>query len=149
MIRRAKARDLEGLLALYDQLRPELVWTRRGATKPREAHRRALARIIRDPRQHVLVAGPPGKVQGALSLYLLPRVWGEGRPWALLDAVVVAPEARGRGLGRRLIAQALKLARLHGCAEADLAALPRFRRARRFYEDLGFEQASIGMKMKL
>lgn len=64
---------------------------------------------------------------------------GEGR--AQLSDIVVAPNARGRGVGRRLVTGLLGWAERQGCAEAMLQVLAGNLVARRLYTSLGFADA--------
>lgn len=64
---------------------------------------------------------------------------GHGR--AQLSDIVVAPHARGRGLGRRLVAGLLGWAHDQGCGEAMLQVLAANRVARALYRSLGFIDA--------
>lgn len=61
---------------------------------------------------------------------------GGGR--AQLSDIVVAPHARGRGLGRRLVAELLGWADGQGCGEAMLQVLATNTVARSLYRSLGF-----------
>lgn len=55
-----------------------------------------------------------------------------------LQAIYLAPEAIGRGIGRVLHDQALDDLRKRGCTEATLWVLRENQRARRFYEAAGW-----------
>lgn len=60
---------------------------------------------------------------------------------AQLSDIVVAPYARGRGLGRRLVAGLLGWAHAQGCREAMLQVLDGNQVARGLYRSLGFADA--------
>lgn len=64
---------------------------------------------------------------------------GESR--AQLSDIVVAPSARRRGAGRRLVAALLGWAYAQGCGEAMLQVLADNEPARRLYRSLGFADA--------
>ncbi len=55
-----------------------------------------------------------------------------------INAVAVYPDARGRGLGRRLMDHAMQLARAQGCHESSLIVFSRNRRALSLYQKLGY-----------
>ena len=147
MIRKAKPGDLPALLKLYDHLRGGLSWVDHKPTRLSPAHKRGLAQIIHDPRQHVLVAVERKKVVGTCTLYILPRVYWSGRPWAILDSIVVGKESQGSGVGTKLIRQAIKLAKKAGCSQVNLTSNTQRTRAHRFYESLGFEATYVGFKL--
>ena len=146
MIRKAKIQDLPELLALYDHLRGGLAWTKRKPTAPGKAHTKALAAMMKLPGCHLLVSVERGRVTGTCTLYILPRVYYTGQPWAVLDTVVVAEDQQGQGQGTRLIKHAIKMAKKAGCRQVNLTSNTQRKRAHRFYESLGFESTYVGFK---
>jgi GNAT superfamily N-acetyltransferase len=88
----------------------------------------------------LLVAEQGGTVVGAV-LHIAP-----GRPrspifpieWSTIRMLVVAPEARGQGIGRRLMAACLRHARDVGAPEVGLHTSPLMATALRMYEAIGF-----------
>jgi GNAT superfamily N-acetyltransferase len=146
MIRKAKPEDLPELLALYDHLRGGLAWTKRKPAAPTKIHAKGLAAMMKLPGCHLLVSVEHGKVTGTCTLYILPRVYPTGQPWAVLDTVVVAEDHQGQGQGSRLIRHAIKMAKQAGCYQVNLTSNTQRTRAHRFYESLGFEGTYIGFK---
>ena len=53
--------------------------------------------------------------------------------------IYVAPESWGRGIGKRLMGHALKWMSAQQCDVADLWTIVENRRARKFYESIGFK----------
>jgi GNAT superfamily N-acetyltransferase len=147
VIRKATVKDLPSLLKLYDHLRGGLAWVKKKPTHATPEHKRALQQIIRDPHHHTFVAVERGKVVGTCTLYVLPRVYWSGRPWAVLDSIVVAEGQQGQGTGTALIKQAIKVAKLHKCSQVNLTSNTQRTRAHRFYESLGFEPTYVGFKL--
>lgn len=78
-----------------------------------------------------------GELVGMCSLHRNTRNKNAHR--ASLFGMFVAEEARGHGLGRRLLAEALERARGWGVASVDLSVTSDAHRARRMYEAAGFE----------
>ena len=146
-IRKAKATDLASQLHLYDHLRGGLAWVQRPPMVASADHRAALALMMKDRSIHLLVAVEGGKVVGTCTLYLLPRVYWSGRPWAILDSIVVSEKVQGQGTGTQLIKFALKVARKAGCSQVNLTSNTKRVRAHRFYESLGFEPTYVGFKL--
>ena len=94
-----------------------------------------------------LLAGPPrGRVifaeEGAavVGIACLAYTWTleNGGLTAWLDELYVAPEARGRGAGRALLAAAIDRAREDGCRAVDLEVDVDHARAEHLYERAGF-----------
>ena len=63
---------------------------------------------------------------------------------AFLDHLVVAPEARRRGIGRALVRHALECAVATGASRVDLTAGPGKAAGRSLYESLGFRERDTG-----
>ncbi|MBS1883717.1 MAG: GNAT family N-acetyltransferase [Actinobacteria bacterium] len=87
---------------------------------------------------------PPG---GALLLATLdgePVAIGGVRdldePAAEIKAMYVAPQARGRGIGRRMLARLEEIAAARGCAATRLDTLAALRAAVALYESVGYER---------
>jgi ribosomal protein S18 acetylase RimI-like enzyme len=81
-----------------------------------------------------------------VGFYILRRV-PLGRPFgpfphpvvARLDAIAVAPEVRGLGIGREILARAEARARAEGAVVLTLATAITNRRARRLFTSAGFQ----------
>lgn len=146
-IRKAKLSDLNALLPLYDHLRGGLAWVKRPPTEATESHKKAIGLMLKDRNIHLLVAEEGKKVVGTCTLYILPRVYWSGKPWAILDSIVVGEETQGKGRGTDLIKHALALAKKAGCSQVNLTSNTRRTRAHRFYETLGFEPTYVGFKL--
>jgi GNAT superfamily N-acetyltransferase len=58
---------------------------------------------------------------GLIALHRIPRL-AEGGSFARITALVVAPERRGEGVGRTLIAAAEEVAREWGCALLEVSS---------------------------
>lgn len=109
----------------------------------------AFDEIDRDPRNRLLVGEVDGRVVATLQLTFLPGLSRRGAWRAQVEAVRVAREARGAGLGRRLMAVAIDEARARGCRVVQLTTDRSRVDAHRFYETLGFRASHLGMKLPL
>ena len=81
-----------------------------------------------------LIAEEDGRALGFVFCVLGDR----GRRTAHVTDIYVRPEARGRGLGRALLAELVEPARAAGLEHVSLEVLVRNSEARRLYERLGF-----------
>jgi GNAT superfamily N-acetyltransferase len=147
MIRKARLSDLPALMQLYDHLRGGVGYVQRRPMEATPRHKKALSIMLKDRHVHMLVAESHGKVVGTCTLYVLQRVYWQGKPWGVLDSIVVAEGAQGLGLGSKLIRHAIKLGKAAGCSQLNLTSNTQRTRAHIFYESLGFERTYIGFKM--
>ena len=93
-----------------------------------------LSEIIRTG--HLYVAKDPGIV-GVLTLTLYRTPSGVN---SRIDDVIVATEARGRGIGEALTRAAIEHARTAGARAVNLTSHPRREAANRLYQRVGFER---------
>ncbi|SDR15459.1 GNAT family N-acetyltransferase [Thermostaphylospora chromogena] len=150
-IRRATLADLPALLELYLQLHPD------DPRPPAETARRVWARMEAQEGRTVLVAvadgpadGTPGEevVAGTADCTVMANLTRGGRPYLLVENVVVDRAFRRRGVGRRLMAAAADLGRAAGCYKVQLTAADT-EEAHAFYEACGFRHRSRSYKLYL
>jgi len=92
---------------------------------------RAVKELLRG-RGVVLVASERGRDVGVAVLSFTWTVERGGKT-AWLDELYVAPDARGRGIGRSLLKRALREARSAACAAVELEVVRGHQRAARLY----------------
>jgi len=63
----------------------------------------------------------------------------QGRPGIYIEDVYVEPCARGKGLGKALLVEVIRIARARGCRRSEWIVLDWNQRAKHFYESLGAE----------
>lgn len=115
-----------------------------------EAQTRGLAQIIGNPETGlILIAREGGQALGMVNLlWTISTALGERV--ALLEDMVVAPEARGSGLGSQILQQAIQHARKAGCKRITLLTDRVNTDAQRFYQKHGFDfSAMIPLRLKL
>jgi ribosomal protein S18 acetylase RimI-like enzyme len=104
----------------------------------------AAARLRASDGEFVLGAFAGGKLVGTAGLY---RGRGEkGRHKGHVWGVYVAPEARGRGLGRALMSELLRRVRKSHVEQLTLSVATTQAAARQLYTSLGFE--SYGCELR-
>ncbi|MDZ5457430.1 GNAT family N-acetyltransferase [Azohydromonas lata] len=137
LIRDADARDLAGIALLYETSGVDAP----GTSDPHTL-RAHFARLQSLPGARVLVAAAAdgGALLGTLTLFVLPLLAHGGTPGALVEDVAVHPDAQGRGLGRTLMAHALRIAGQAGCYKLALSSNAKRADAHAFYERLGFKR---------
>lgn len=88
-----------------------------------------------------LVAEKDGEIVAAMIVYDEFSTWRGKKGVYVLD-IYIAPEARGCGLGRRLIAKAAEWGRGRGASYVRLSVDQNNIHAINFYEAIGFEEGS-------
>ena len=116
---------------------------------PALGYRDAFAQIQRDPNTEILVAENDGAVIGCLQLTYLRGLSRRGATRVLIEAVRIDRPMRGRGLGARLVHEALERARRRGAVMAQLTSDKARSDAHRFYLGLGFAMSHEGFKLDL
>lgn len=90
------------------------------------------------PRGRLLLAGPDGAAVGCIALHPLELVAADGGTVAEVKRLFVQPQARGDGLGARLVEALLAEADGIGYRALMLDTLDWMTPARRLYERCGF-----------
>ena len=146
-IRDARPDDIPRLLELYLQLSGSSQHPERGVRPLTDAHRAALGRIAADPNTDMFVLEAGGRVVATYALYIMPNLSHGGRPFAIVENVVVDEALRGEGLGRRLMDHAVARAREAGCYKVALTSNSKRAPAHTFYEAIGFEETHKGFTL--
>ena len=111
-----------------------------GAAEPTEEEMLGVVRrLIGTPDAEYLLAGDPAA--GVAQVRYRLSVW-TGAEDCWVEDVFVEEEARGQGLGRRLIEGCVARARHRGCKRIQLDANERNEGAIALYRSLGFESGS-------
>jgi ribosomal protein S18 acetylase RimI-like enzyme len=138
-INAANASDIPALCELLN-----ILFSQEADFKPDyEAQSRGLAQIISSPEVGlIIVARQEGRVVGMVNLlYTISTALG-GRV-ALLEDMVVSPDARGSGVGSMLLEQAIQSAKSEGCKRITLLTDKTNESAQRFYQKQGFGFSSM------
>ncbi len=147
-IREATRQDVSAVVSLLAQ--DQLGSQREAVSDPLpDAYWSAFEAIDRDPNHRLVVAEDDGEVVGTLQLTFLPHLTFQGGWRAQIEAVRIAANRRGQGLGRVLFEWAIAEATQRGCHLVQLTTNKGRDDARQFYESLGFEATHEGMKLYL
>jgi GNAT superfamily N-acetyltransferase len=148
-LRRARAADIPAVVGLLAD--DQLGAARDGVRNPADlaAYERAFGEIDRDPAHLLVVAEADGAVVATLQLTFLPGLARRGMLRAQIEAVRVAADWRGRGLGSAIFGWAIGEARRRGCGLVQLTTDKSRGAAHRFYAELGFVASHEGLKLHL
>ena len=134
--RPATPADLPSLLDLLRELNPD---------DPELASADAVeiwTEIQANRRIGFFVALDAGLVVGTCHVAVVPNLTRSGRPYAVIENVVVAKSHRRAGVGRKLTDLAIDFARSQACYKVMLLSSAKRTEAHRFYESIGFDGSS-------
>ncbi len=107
----------------------------------------AYQRIAQDPQQELTVATEGDAIVATFQLSFIQYLTYRGGTRAQLEAVRVAQNHRGQGIGHQMIAYAVERAKLRKAHVLQLTTDKQRPEAIRFYESLGFRASHEGMKL--
>jgi L-amino acid N-acyltransferase YncA len=144
----ARPQDLPAIIAIYAE--GQVSGTREAFTSESAAdYRAAFDELAADPRADLLVLREGDDVLGFALFFSLRGFAGRGARRAMLHSLFMAERARGRGLGRRLLAEVERRASARGACRIDLTSDKRRLDAHRFYRMLGYAQSHEGFSKDL
>lgn len=148
VFREATAADLPAIVALLDD--DDLSRGREDASLPLDArYLAAFEAISADPNQLQIVADLGGRVVGTMQLSFLAGIAFRGSWRGQIEAVRIARDLRGQGLGQQMIQWAVERCRERGCRMAQLTSKLDRIDAHRFYERMGWNKSHTGFKLRL
>jgi GNAT superfamily N-acetyltransferase len=138
-VRPAQADDSQALVELLTQLHPAY---------PPDPNRvnAILVEAMRQPGRTLLVATLDDRVVGTADLLIVAQLTHSCHPWAIVENVVVDHATRGTGVGRAMMAEAMRRANEAGCYMMQLVSLRHRLDAHAFYEGLGFVAVAEGFR---
>ena len=139
LIREATKSDLQAVGKLLVDLADALDYTEGIDT---EIVLKNYEHLLDDVNSHFLVAAREGKPVGFINFTVRQTILHQG-PSALIDELVVAEEYRGKGVGRQLVQAAFEKCRQLGCSEVEVSTEKANLKARKFYEQCGFEERGM------
>ena len=138
-IRVASSADLDTLVALATAFRDHLRQAGPSPDEFRTSFSHLLARAAAD---FLLAQDQDGQALGYVQIRYRYSAWTSGED-AELEDVFVAATARGRGVGRRLVTDALARAQARGCRQVGVATNERNAAALALYTGLGFRAERV------
>lgn len=128
--RKACASDLSGILALYRQLNPE----------DPEISMETACKIWSESESSTayFIATGNEAIIGSCNTYILPNLSRGGRPFALIENVIVDERYRRLLIGKELMNRAIEFAKSKNCYKIILLSSKKRTEAHRFYEAIGF-----------
>ena len=96
----------------------------------------------------ILGAKVNGEIVGTCTIAICPNLSWTGRPYAMIENVIVAKEYRMKGIGKALLNEAKKMAKEAGCYKIALMTGSQRKESFKFYEALGFVGNKAGFQKR-
>ena len=133
--REASSADIEALLGLY-----ELLEFKPAQSLSLEAARVRFERYQEYPNYRIYVAELGEAIVGTFALIIVDSIAHSGKPFAVVEDVVVSQDCQGRRIGKRMMEFAMCRCKEFGCYKLTLSSHLKRQKAHSFYESLGFEK---------
>jgi GNAT superfamily N-acetyltransferase len=131
-VRRAEAADLDGVLALYRELRPN------DPILPDAEAKTAFDRLLQRDDVAIIVCQGERLLTATCMLAVVPNLASGTRPFGIIEHVVTLPQFRRCGYAKAVLEQALELAWSKGCYKVVLLSGAERKGAHKLYESVGF-----------
>jgi GNAT superfamily N-acetyltransferase len=139
IIRKAKKTDYEDVKGLVKQLYSDLEVTD-GMEK--ELKRKKYNAFLDDSEILIYVAEENGKVIGYLTINFNRALLDIGTT-VIIDELAVDQDHRGKGVGTKLVAEAVSVSKKLGCSEIGVGTENENMGARKFYKKCGFDEIGV------
>lgn len=146
LVRRAGVADIRAIVAM---LADDPLGAAREHDALDERYLDAFRRIDKNWHDRLVVAEIEDEIVATLQISYLTSLSRGGAIRAQIEAVRVARDARGRGVGEALVSWAIGEAAAYGCALIQLTSDNTRTDAHRFYSRLGFVPSHTGFKLDL
>jgi GNAT superfamily N-acetyltransferase len=138
-VRPANRSDGEAIIHLLTQLHPAY------PPDPGMAEE-VIDAALGEPRRTLLVATIDDEVVGTADLVIVSNLTHGGRPWAVVENVVVDEARRQQGIGRALLDEIGALTEAAGCYMVQLLSLNHRHEAHAFYASIGYAPVARGFR---
>lgn len=134
--------DLVDLAGLYKQF-----WDEESSL---EKMKSSFHKVSKDPNYIYLVAKEGGILAGSVMGIICENLYGECRPFMVIEDVIVSHDFRRKGVGTILMRELEKIAMKRNCCQTIFVTETRRKDAIVFYQSLGYDADSHkGFKKKL
>lgn len=131
-IRAAGANDLDGLLALYQDLHDNKI------PEDLAPAQKAWTQIMADSNHRVIVAVRNSRIVSSVVCVIVPNLTHDQRPYALIENVVTASDFRGQGLATKCLNYAYTLALSKNCYKLMLLTGAKDEKTLNFYRNANY-----------
>ena len=141
-IRKVQRQEIDQVLNLFDQFdRPKSQW-------PSENEFNKIFNSLQDSGGCVVGAFKESELIGTCTINMCPNFSWSGRPYAIIENVIVSKQDRNRGIGKSILTFARKYAEDYGCYKVALMTGSKKESTLRFYESAGFVGNKTGFQAR-
>lgn len=101
------------------------------------------------PNYRVYVAEAAGVIVGTFALIIIDSVAHGGKPFGIVEDVVVSADWQGKGIGKKMMQFAMARCKKISCYKLALSSHLKREDAHKFYEFLGFEKHGFSFQVAL
>jgi GNAT superfamily N-acetyltransferase len=141
-IRKVALSEIEGVLDLID------LFDRPVSPRPGGAELEEIFGKIQQAGGVIVGAFLEGKIIGTCTVNLCANLSWSGRPYAMIENVIVAPAHRGQGVGKAVLNFAQNFAQESGCYKVALMTGSRKPETLKFYGEAGFSGNKTGFQKR-
>ncbi|AJQ94215.1 GNAT family N-acetyltransferase [Gynuella sunshinyii] len=141
-IRSLKFSELNGVLELIEQ------YDRPVSPRPSFLLQTQIYEQIKANGGEVIGAVDNGKVVATSTINICANLSWSGRPFGVIENVIVHTDYRRQGIGRRVLERAVLIARQKNCYKVMLMSGSTSPEVKRFYEHAGFSQDKLGYQIR-
>ncbi len=128
----AQKEDLQELIKLYKQLNPEedLIDLEKAYSVWEASEKSNVTKYF--------IAADDKKIVSTCNITLVPNLTRNGKSFAVIENVVTDNNYRRRGIGKKVIQNAIQYAKENNCYKVILLSSIKRTESHRFYESIGF-----------
>jgi len=141
-IRKARLDEAQQVLSLIDQ------FNRPRTEHPSDEDLHRIFEEIENSGGCVLGAFDEAQLVGTSTVNLCPNLSWSGRPYAIIENVIVDSNYRGQGIGKDLLRKAQQIALDSGCYKIAVMTGSKRDETLKFYEAAGFVGNKIGFQRR-
>jgi GNAT superfamily N-acetyltransferase len=101
------------------------------------------------PNYKIYVAKYNDIIAGTFALAIMDNLAHLGKSSGLVEDVVVAPEMRSKGIGKKMMEHAMEICKQNNCYKLCLSSNLKRERAHSFYEKLGFKKHGVSFLIEI
>lgn len=141
-VRPVRREEVDGVLQLIDE------YDRPTAPRPTAEEVRAIYTSITSSGGCVVGAFIDNVLAGTCTVNICPNLSWSGRPYAIIENVIVSKTYRGKGIGKAILHYAKTHAQEVGCYKAALMTGSKDPATHSFYEGAGFMGSKLGYQVR-